>query len=390
MLPYVTELRRKLHQHPEIGFDLTETLAIVKKELDDIGVSYTDKYGKSSIVATINEEKTNFTIAIRADMDALPIQEENDVPYKSLNEGKMHACGHDAHTAIAVATLKELYAMRNKINCKVKFLFQAAEEVTGGGRLMVEDGVLDDVDCVVGLHQNTSIDTGKVRLIPGPVNANSTSINIVFKGRTCHAASQHKGVDAIMMGVKAYTAFEFLFAKEFDTKHRVLFNVGVFSGGVTKNVVAAECRMSCTLRTHDDEDKEKAIRRIKAIVNAVAEESGGSAEIDLPSDYPILVNNPTVTERMWAACDKVLGEENVDKTTNYRSMGGEDFAFMAKKIPACFLKLGIRNAEKGITPTNHNCKFDIDEDALELGVKIFKQFVLDNMDGIPNLNGEKE
>ena len=321
MLPYVTELRRKLHQHPEIGFDLTETLAIVKKELDDIGVSYTDKYGKSSIVATINEEKTNFTIAIRADMDALPIQEENDVPYKSLNEGKMHACGHDAHTAIAVATLKELYAMRNKINCKVKFLFQAAEEVTGGGRLMVEDGVLDDVDCVVGLHQNTSIDTGKVRLIPGPVNANSTSINIVFKGRTCHAASQHKGVDAIMMGVKAYTAFEFLFAKEFDTKHRVLFNVGVFSGGVTKNVVAAECRMSCTLRTHDDEDKEKAIRRIKAIVNAVAEESGGSAEIDLPSDYPILVNNPTVTERMWAACDKVLGEENVDKTTNYRSMG---------------------------------------------------------------------
>ena len=257
MLPYVTELRRKLHQHPEIGFDLTETLAIVKKELDDIGVSYTDKYGKSSIVATINEEKTNFTIAIRADMDALPIQEENDVPYKSLNEGKMHACGHDAHTAIAVATLKELYAMRNKINCKVKFLFQAAEEVTGGGRLMVEDGVLDDVDCVVGLHQNTSIDTGKVRLIPGPVNANSTSINIVFKGRTCHAASQHKGVDAIMMGVKAYTAFEFLFAKEFDTKHRVLFNVGVFSGGVTKNVVAAECRMSCTLRTHDDEDKEK-------------------------------------------------------------------------------------------------------------------------------------
>ena len=385
MLPYVVKIRRELHQHPEIGFDLTETLSIVKRELDAMGVSYSEEYGKSSIVATINEEKTNFTIAIRADMDALPITELNDVPYKSQNEGKMHACGHDAHTAIALATLKELNAIKDKINCRVKFLFQAAEEIIGGARLMVEDGALEGVNCAVGLHVSPLIETGKIRLIPGPVNANSTWINITFKGVSAHAARQQSGIDAIAMGVKAYTALEFFFAKEFNAKHRIIFNVGVFSGGTAKNIIASECNLSCTLRTHEDEDKEKAINRIKKIVDAVAAESGGSAEIEIPSDYPILINNPVVTERMWTACEKVLSCENVDKTTNYRSMGGEDFGFIARKVPSCFFRLGTGNAEKGITVEVHKPDFKLNEDALELGVKIFKQFVFDNMDGISDL-----
>ena len=175
-MSHLIDLRRELHEHPGIGFDLPETLAIIRRELDEIGVEYTERYGKSSIVATVNPEKTNFTIGVRADIDALPIEEENDVPYRSKNPGKMHACGHDAHTAIALETLRRVYGIRDELPCRVRFFFQAAEEYeVSGAYLMAQDGAMDGVDAIVALHVQPSLDAGDVGLHFGPMNAASNS-----------------------------------------------------------------------------------------------------------------------------------------------------------------------------------------------------------------------
>ena len=212
---YIKEIMHELHRVPELGFDLPKTLAIVKRELDEIGISYTDQYGKSSLVAELNPQKKDFTIAIRADMDALAITETSGVPYASEIPGHMHACGHDAHTAIALATLKELNAMRDSIGCRVKFIFQPAEEYApSGAKLMAEDGVMDDIDVIVALHVEPTLNSGTVGYISGPRNATSDGFTLTFRGKSAHVAEQQYGRDAIMMAVRAYTDIEFIIAKE--------------------------------------------------------------------------------------------------------------------------------------------------------------------------------
>ncbi len=378
---YVINARRQLHMYPEIGFDLERTLAFLRSELDKIGVEYTEDYGKSSIVATVNPEKTNFTIGVRADTDALPIIEENDVPYKSRIEGQMHACGHDAHTAIALDTVRRIYEMRDQINCRVKFLFQSAEEYPpSGAKLMMQDGVMDDIDCIVALHCDSSYDVGTVALSSGPQSATSDGFLLTFKGTSAHAANQHKGVDAIMMAVRAYTDIQFMVAKEINAKNPIIFNVGSIHGGVANNIICDECTMYCTLRTHNQSDEEHIIDKIKKIIAGIAHSAGGSAEYVEKKHYPMVNNNKTVVEKLREAATKVIGEQNVLK--NVQTMGGEDFSFFADKKPGAMYRLGIRNEERGIVIGVHNGKFDIDERALEVGVNVFIQFILDNMNGI--------
>ena len=378
---YVVKARRQLHMYPEIGFDLDRTLAFLKGELDKIGVEYTEKFGKSSIVATVNPEKTNFTIGVRADTDALPIIEENDVPYKSKIEGQMHACGHDAHTAIALDTLRRIYEMRDKINCRVKFLFQSAEEYPpSGAKLMTEDGVMDDIDCIVALHCDSNCEAGTIALSTGPQNATSDGFYLVFKGKSAHAANQEKGVDAIMMAVRAYTDIQFMVSKEIKAKNPIIFNVGSIHGGVANNIICDECTMYCTLRTHNKSDEEHIIDKIKKIISGIAYSAGGSAEYVEKKHYPIVNNNEIVVEKLHSAAVKVLGEEKIFK--NARTMGGEDFSFFADQKPGAMYRLGIRNEQRGITVGVHNGKFDIDERALDVGVSVFVQFILDNMNGI--------
>ena len=379
-MDYVTRLRRELHKIPEIGFELPKTIAFVKSELDKIGVEYTEKYGISSIVATVNPEKSHFTIGIRADMDALPMQEANEVDYKSTIDGQMHACGHDAHTAIALATVKRLYEMRDKISCRVKVLFQANEEISCGAKNMVQDGVMEDIDCIIALHCGAESEVGKIRLCSGEQNAVSTSFSLRFQGKSAHVAEQAKGVDAIMMAVSAYTQLQFMISKEIPAKEKVIFNVGKFNGGTAKNIIADECVLLCTLRTHTEARAQKTIARIKQIIRCCAESAGGSASYEEIAYYPIVVNDENVTEKVRQSAIKVLGAENV--LPRQRGMGGEDFAYFAQIKPACIFRLGVGNKEKGIVSNVHTVTFNIDERALHIGVELFTQFVLDNMHGV--------
>ncbi|MBQ8849085.1 MAG: amidohydrolase [Clostridia bacterium] len=380
MSEYAIQIRRKLHMYPEVGFELPLTLKLLREELDKIGVEYTEDYGKSSIVATVNPEKSGFTIGVRADTDALPMTERNDVPYKSKIDGHMHACGHDAHTAVVLDTLRRINEMRDKINCRVKFLFQSAEESAGGARLMAEDGVMDDIDCIVALHCDKKRNVGEIGISAGPRNANSDGFRLDFYGKSAHAARQQEGIDAIAMAVQAYTAIEFMIAKEFRAKDAVLFNVGTINGGTSNNIISEHCSMFCTLRTWSDENAEKAIRRIKCISESIASTAGGRVEYTTVKHYPFLSNDEKLTALIRAAAEKVVGSENI--APHERGMGGEDFAYFARLKPGCMFRLGIKNEEKGINHDVHTDKFDIDEDALEIGSRVFIQFILDNMNGI--------
>ncbi len=381
MSEYAIRIRRQLHQYPEIGFALDRTLALVRHELDAIGLPYTEEYGRSSIVATLNAEKSHFTIGIRADMDALPITEKTKVPYRSKLKGQMHACGHDAHTAILLDTARRLIEMKDEINCCVKFLFQSAEEYPpSGAKLMAEDGVMDTIDCAIALHCEPSVHAGRVNMCAGAQNAVSNGFVLDFYGKSSHVVQQQAGVDAIMMAVKAYTAIEMAVAKEVPVKEPCVFNAGSIHGGESNNSICDHVSMYCTLRTWDASLDEKMTKRIKGICSAVAKESGGKFKYTQKKYYPILINDKTMTERMWQAAAAVIGEDHIG--LHGRGLGGEDFAYFAQRKPCCLFRLGVRNDQKDCKYGLHQDKFNVDEDALEIGAGIFIQFVKDNMNGI--------
>lgn len=378
---YAQKIRRELHMYPEVGFELENTLKVLRRELDSFGVEYTEKYGKSSIVATVNPEKSHFTIGIRADMDALPITEENDVPYKSKNEGKMHACGHDAHTATVLEALRRINGMRDEIDCRVKFIFQAAEEFApSGAMLMARDGAMDGVDCIISLHCDSAYEVGNVGFIAGDMNAISDGFTLDFYGKSAHVANQEAGIDAIMMAHRAYTDIEFMVAKEIKAKEPVIFNVGAIHGGVTNNIICNHASMFCTLRTWDDKVAEHILGKIKIIGDAVAKTAGGRFEFTQNKHYPKVYNNPHLNELLKASATRVLGEEHI--YPKVRAMGGEDFSYFANIVPGCMFRLGCANKERGIVHSIHTTKFDIDERALDVGASVIVRFVLDNMSGI--------
>ena len=375
---YGIEIRRELHENPEVGFDLPKTLAIVRREVEKLNVQYTEKYGKSSIVATVNPEKSHYTIAIRADMDALPITEENDVEYKSENEGFMHACGHDVHTAVALNTLREVVKIKDQISCAVKFIFQPAEEFSpSGAMLMANDGVMDDVDKIVSLHCDPDVPVGKIGIVPGYMNATSDGFVLDFYGKSAHAARQEQGRDAIMMAVRAYTDIEFAVAKEVSGKECVIFNVGSIHGGEANNIICDKCSMFCTLRTYSDDTADKLIEKIKRIGDAVASTAGGSFEYTQKKHYPSVYNDLEVSEDLRLAAIKVVGESNI--TTKERALDAEDFSYFLKKKPGSMFRLGIRNETRGIVNGLHTCKFNVDEDCIEIGTKVYLQYILDTM-----------
>ncbi len=373
-MEYIVEMRRRIHEYPEIGFDLPKTLALVKGEFEKFGIEYTEKYGKSSMVGILNPEKAHYTIGIRADMDALPITEMNEVPYKSKIEGQMHACGHDAHTAILLDTVRRLTKIKDEINCRVMFVFQAAEEFApGGAKLMVEDGLMDEIDCILALHVDPYYESGKIAISEGPNNANSNGFYLNFFGTSAHVASQQRGVDAIIMATKAIVSIEMMIAKEISAKECCIFNVGAIKGGETNNIICDHCSLFCTLRTWDEEIDKRIINRIKRIIDSIALESGGKAELLESKYYPYVDNDIELTERVKSVISDIIGKENI--TERVRGMGAEDFAFYGKYKPACMFNLGMRNEAKGYISSLHQDTFMIDEDILSLGSDVFVEFV---------------
>lgn len=379
---YARQLRQELHQYPEIGFDLPKTLAVVKRELDAMGIAYTEKYGRSSVVATINEEKDHFTIGFRADMDALPIQEADDGrACRSLHDGKMHACGHDVHTANLLAVARRLKDMQEQIHCRIKLLFTPAEEyITPGCKEMAEDGVMDDIDCIVACHCDSMFDVGTVAVDAGGQGANSMGFTVDFYGTSAHAHQQHRGKDAIAMAVQAYAAMELMVAKEFNPVDPVLLNIGAIRGGQTNNVICDHCWMFGSARTQTDENSEKLIHRIREVCQRIAALQGGRAEVKVTKFLPFVINDATVTGKVRAAAEKVVGRDKI--FCKPRSMGGEDFSFLCRKKPGMIFRLGTKGQDPATHLPLHNGGINFDEGCFQVANDIFVQFVLDNMDGI--------
>lgn len=379
---YARNLRHEIHQYPEIGFDLPKTLAVVRRELDAMGIPYTEEYGKSSIVATLNEGKP-FTIGLRADMDALPMQEDSGNPYSSKHDGIMHACGHDVHTAQMLAVARYLNDIKDTIRCRVKFLFTPAEEYKiPGCKLMAEDGVMDDIDVVAACHVNPTTDVGMMSIPEGDIGANSMGLVAEFFGKSVHAHSQQKGVDAIRIAVEAYLAMELICAREIPSTAPCVMNIGAFNAGHTNNIVCDYAKLQISARTHSDELTEFLERRIREVCEGVANMAGGRAEVTVTKLLPYVINHPVVTRQMRKAAAKVVGEENLILNPE-RGMGGEDFSFLCRRKPGVMFRLGTRNPEMPNTAYPvHNVHFDVDERCFEYGIPTLVNFVLDNQDGI--------
>lgn len=378
---YIIALRRELHEYPEVGFDLPKTVAVVKRELDRMGIEHTEKYGESSVVATINPAKNHFTIGIRADMDALLIHEKTDLPFKSKTEGQMHACGHDAHTAMLLGTAKALKAMEDKLACRVMLVFQPSEEgIRSGAEALVNGGLMEEIDVIVGLHVENWLPSGSIGVCRGSSMASSRSFRIDFHGATAHAALPHTGVDALAAAIRTYNNIQYMTARETNPFSKYVCSIGKLAGGTTQNVIADHAFMLGTIRTFDMELDAFLIKRIAQIAENVASEVGAKAEIDTSLKTFVVYNNPYISDLVLYSAEKVVGKENIVKMPE--KLSSEDFSQYLTKKPGVFFRLGTRNEAKGCTTLPHNNDFMIDEDAFPHGSDACVQFVLDNMNGI--------
>lgn len=378
---YIINLRREIHEYPEVGFNLERTIKVVERELNVLSIPYTKKYGESSVVGFINPDKKDFTIGIRADMDALLIEEKNDIPYKSKIKGQMHACGHDAHTAMLLGTAKALKSMEKHLNCRVVLIFQPSEEgVRSGAQELVNGGLMDEIDVIIGLHVENWLPSSCIGVCSGISMASSRNFRIDFYGATAHATLPHTGIDALSAAIRTYNNIQYMTSREINPFARYVCSIGKLQGGTTQNVIADHAFMLGTIRTFDMELDAFIEKRIEEIARHSAEEVGGKAVFETSLQAAVLYNNPFLSSLVLDSAKKVVGD---DKIVNMpEKLSSEDFAQYLVKKPGVYIRLGTRNEEKGCVTLPHNNDFMIDENALSIGSDVCVQFVLDNMSGI--------
>lgn len=372
----IIKWRRDFHQHPEIGFELERTSLIVSNLLKDWGLKVETNVGKTGVIGLI-EGRGEKTVALRADMDALPMNEENDVPYKSIVNGKMHACGHDGHIAMLLGAAKVLSKHKELIKGNIKFIFQPAEEgpSPGGAKPMIDDGALKDVNAIFGIHISTDYTTGSLGINLGPSMASTDVFKIKIIGKGGHAGMPQKSVDAISMGARVITEIQYMVSRKMNPLDPIVVSIGTINGGFVSNVIAETCEISGTIRTYNNTLRKKIIDKIKNIVHHISEISGGTYEVNIIPGLPPLINDLEMGEFVVNESKDILGAKNVLILEN-PSMGGEDFAYYLQKIPGAFMWLGARNEKKGFINIMHHSKFDFDEDCLTLGSKMHIKLAL--------------
>jgi len=378
LLPEMIGYRRQFHQHPELGMEEFETAAKVAEVLRSLGLEPRERVGGTGVVVTIPGRGPGKTIAIRADMDALPVAEENDKPYASKVPGKMHACGHDGHTAGLLGVAHLLSEMRDKFDGQVKLLFQPAEEGPGGAEPMIRDGAMKDpdVDAVIGLHLNTEIPTGQIGLVRGIVSAAPDGFMITIKGVGGHGAHPHRSVDAIAVAAQVVTALQTIPSREVDPVNPIVITVGTINGGFRGNVIAPSVTMTGTVRTLDPDLRATVEERMRRLVGGICQAMRAEYEMGYSYGYPSVVNDNDITNLVETAAAGILGDENVLRIPT-PSMGGEDFAHFAQEAPGCFVRLGARNEAKGTVFPGHHPRYDFDEDAMAVGAAVMVQAALD-------------
>lgn len=367
IFPEVQAMRRQIHANPELAFEEHETAAAVKKWLEECGIEYDEGVAKTGVVGYIKGKGDGKTVALRGDMDALPILEANEVEYKSCNPGKMHACGHDVHTSSLLGTAKLLSEVREHFSGTVKLIFQPSEEkLPGGASVMIREGVLKnpDVDSILGQHVMPYIDAGKFGFRSGMYMASADEIYLTVKGKGGHAAHPHAFVDPIVATAHILTTLQTVVSRTVDARIPSVLSFGKIIGEGATNIIPNEVRVEGTFRCLNEEWRFKAHERIKAIATSVAEGLGCTVEVDLRVGYPMLMNDGPLADRSKMLAEEFIGAENVENLDIW--MAGEDFAFYTHEVPGCFYRLGIRNEAKGIVHGLHTPLFNIDEDALKI------------------------
>ena len=365
----VVALRRHLHMHPELSQQEEQTMAFVSDYLTGLNIPHQTNVGGHGIVAIIGDPKASFAVAIRADMDALPVLEQTGLPYASQNPGVMHACGHDVHTAILMGTARVLKGMENELPGAVKLFFQPAEEKGGGAKPMIEAGCLQDppVKRVMGLHVDPAAPVGKVTFFNGPRSASSTTLHITINGRSCHGAQPQTGADAILAGAHVVTALQQVVSRSVAPTCPVVLTIGQFNGGTRHNIVAGKVEMGGTLRTLDLAVRDLVKERIRRVTEDTAAMYGATAEVEIHDAYlPVITDIPS-TERMMEIAREALGAENVILAKE-PVMTAEDFCFFLDEVPGTFFDLGTTAPDCVWPQTLHNDRFAPDESCIKTGI----------------------
>ncbi len=366
--PGVVADRRDLHRHPELGYQETRTSALVAARLRELGIDVRTGVGGTGVVGVLRGQAGGRTVLLRADMDALPIAEENIADYVSQNTGVMHACGHDAHTAILLGVARVLADRRRDLRGTVKFMFQPAEEGGAGAMRMIDDGVLADppVDAAFGLHVDADRYVGQVSALPGPSNASSDRFTIVVRGKGGHAARPHQSVDPIVVGAHIITALQTIVAREVSPIEPAVVTVGSLTAGTTFNVIPDTASIKGTVRAYSEDVRSFIQERIGEIARGVAGALRASADVEYRVGYPVLVNDTTAVEFVRSTIGQVLGSDAI--VDREPSMGAEDFAFVLQRVRGAFLYLGVRDRSWESPRPVHTSTFDLNEDALPVGI----------------------
>jgi hippurate hydrolase len=365
-------LRRDIHSEPELGFDTEKTAEKVLAALEGLPLDVETGVAQNGIVATLEGDGGGPTVALRADMDALPIQEETGLPFASEVEGKMHACGHDGHTSMLVGAAHALSGMRDRLDGTVKFVFQPAEEGGGGGKVMVDEGVADDVASIFALHLWPGLPFGTVATKAGPIMAAADAFEMEIRGSGGHGAMPHLAADAVVIAAQVVTALQTVVSREVDPVQAAVLTVGEIGAGTAFNIIPEKARLGGTVRTLDPDLRESMPERIEALARGVANGMRGDAYLDYTFSYPVTTNEEGAAARALDVAGELFGQESVLELPN-PSMGAEDFSYFLERVPGAFIWLGVGEDVSGL----HTPQFAFDEEILPRGSALLAALALE-------------
>ncbi|WP_017814675.1 M20 metallopeptidase family protein [Paenibacillus shenyangensis] len=369
LYPDMVQWRRHLHQHPELSYQEHQTMAFVAERLRSFGVETQDGVGDTGVIGIIKGSLPGKTVALRADMDALPIQDEKDCEYASQVPGVMHACGHDGHTSGLLAVARYFSENREKLRGEVRLIFQPGEEVCPGGALkMIEAGALNGVDAIYGVHLWTPFAAGTLASAPGPVMASTDEFFINITGKGGHGGIPHVTVDSLLIGAQLVVQLQSIISRNVNPLNPAVLTVGTFQSGTAQNIIAENCRITGTVRTFDEETRTLIRKRIEEVSQQLCALNGAEVDIEYMMGYPTLVNHAGETERFFQVAKEMFGQEQVFQTPPM--MPAEDFAYYVQKVPGCFIFVGAGNQELGAVYPHHHARFDIDESAMLSAARI--------------------
>ncbi len=373
----LVEWRRHLHAHPELSGEEEQTAAFVAERLREIGYRPTERVGGSwGLYADLVVDLKAPFVALRADMDALPIDEQNDLPYRSQRPGVMHACGHDAHTAMLLGAARILSQRRSELRCNVRLLFQPHEEkFPGGAPAMIEGGALKDVACIFGIHICSNVPTGQIGTRSGPFMAAVNPFLMTVRGRGGHAAMPDQCRDPIVAAAQIIIALQTVVSRNVPVAQPAVVSVTRIAGGTADNVIPEHVELEGTIRTFDDAVRRSVVERVEALARQIGAAMGVEVEASIREGYPALINDPQVTQAALEAA-RSIGFSDEDLLTLDPQGGGEDFAYYCQKVPGAFVFLGARNPEKDCVWPHHHPRFNIDEAALPSGAALYAAFAL--------------